>query len=82
MKPYKMQAEDKEIKVEITFKKVAHPGNAVTGNKLIAKPLLGLAHYLRGLLIVKGGATYPEACQDLAAFFEGAYQKFVIRDGV
>lgn len=81
MKPYKMQAEDKELKVEITFKNVGYSGGAPTGNKLIAKPLLGVAHYLRGLLVVKGGTNYPEAMQDLAAFFEDAYQKYVIRDG-
>ena len=77
MKQYKMRAEDDEIKVEITYKNVPALGAPKTGNTIVGQPMLGVAHFLRALLTFKGGKCYPDACKQLAAFFERMTKKYL-----
>lgn len=80
MKPYKINAEDDDVRVDITFKKVPAAdaaGTAKTGNAVVGKPMLGVAHFLRALLTFRGGKHYPDACKELAAFFERMTKKYL-----
>lgn len=78
MMAYTMQAEDDDVAVVVTFKKAETPSDATpTGNVLVAKPLLGVAHFLRALLVLRGGAGYPQACRELADFFDKSAAKYL-----
>lgn len=64
MKPYRVMAEDKEVRVEVIFKDTPGSGVNKMGNELLAKPVLGFVHFLRAILSGPGVAKRYEAAMD------------------
>lgn len=76
MSEYKMKAESDTIKIEVTFKNTPDVKDSFAGDKFVATPLLGVASYLRGMLLLRGGDCYAEACDELATFFTKMWEKY------